>query len=588
MRWDTLGSAVRGLEQLSALLARRVPILVLAGLRPDDLSFADLTSSELVSLKKKIKRLARKIFVEVYDLRTALAAEAAGCDGLIVKGHEAGGWVSRHSSFVLLQELRGRLRIPYWIQGGMGLRTAPAAVMAGAAGVVLCEQLWLADESPFACSVQGRSWGQLDGSETQLIGPEGRLFRLFSRAGRGRLQELEQAVIKDDAWQDLLPLHLQAVDDALLPMGEDIALAPALARRYGTVGRILCALSGSIDSALQEARNQRALAPDSPLAQVHRTRYPIVQGPMTRVSDVAPFGKAVADAGGLPMMALSVMRQPQVRALLTKTKAMLGDQSWGVGLLGFMPLELRQEQLEVVREVKPPFAVIAGGRPGQARELEALGISTYLHVPSPGLLQGFIKDGARKFIFEGGECGGHTGPLTSFILWELAIETLLSAKIDDPESVQVLFAGGIHDAWSAAMVSALAVPLVARGMKIGVVMGTAYLFTREIVNTGAILQEFQTQAITCKETTLLQSGKGMYTRCAVSPFCEEFNRTRRELLLALEAPEKVLKVLELLNIGRLRIASKGISHNSKRKAEDGSQDRYVQIPVESQRREGMY
>ncbi|MFD2405090.1 hypothetical protein ACFSVK_03675 [Azorhizophilus paspali] len=66
-----------------------------------------------------------------------------------------------------------------------------------------------------------------------------------------------------------------------------------------------------------------------------------------------------------------------------------------------MPLELRQAQLEVVRQIKPRFALIAGGRPGQARDLEAIGISTYLHVPSPGLLKGFVKDGARKFIFEG-------------------------------------------------------------------------------------------------------------------------------------------------------------------------------------------
>ena len=41
-----------------------------------------------------------------------------------------------------------------------------------------------------------------------------------------------------------------------------------------------------------------------------------------------------------------------------------------------------------------PFAIIAGGRPDQARELEAQGIPTYLHVPSPGLLRMFLKDGS--------------------------------------------------------------------------------------------------------------------------------------------------------------------------------------------------
>lgn len=584
IRWDTLGSAERGLEQLAEFIPQRVPILVLAGLKPDDLVFTGMQPKELAALKKRIKRLARKIFVEVWDLPSALAAEASGCDGLILKGHESGGWVSRHSSFILLQELHGRVNIPYWVQGGMGTHTAAAAVLAGASGVVLCEQLWLADESPFIGTPQARAWAALDGSETVLIGPEQRSFRLFGRGAREQLEELEQAVIKEEAWEALLLKALAQVDGQLQPMGEDIALAAALARRHGTVGRILVALSSGTEQALRGARAQHALGPDSPLAQLHGTRYPIVQGPMTRVSDVEGFAKAVADGGGLPFIALSVMRQEQVQSLLTKTKALLGDKPWGVGILGFMPLELRQAQLEVVRQIKPRFALIAGGRPGQARELEAIGISTYLHVPSPGLLKGFIKDGARKFIFEGGECGGHTGPLSSFILWESAIETLTSVEINDPESVQILFAGGIHDELSAAMVSALAAPLVERGMKIGVIMGTAYLFTHEIVNSGAILPEFQSQAIACKETTLLQSGKGMYTRCAVTPFCDEFNRTRRDMLLALEAPEKVLKVLELFNIGRLRMASKGISQNPDRSATS----RYVQIPPEDQRREGMY
>ena len=49
------------------------------------------------------------------------------------------------------------------------------------------------------------------------------------------------------------------------------------------------------------------------------------------------------------------------------------------------------------------------------------------------------------------------------------------------EDVSVLFAGGIHDARSAAMVAAMAAPLAARGAKVGVLMGTAYLFTEEAV-----------------------------------------------------------------------------------------------------------
>ncbi len=41
--------------------------------------------------------------------------------------------------------------------------------------------------------------------------------------------------------------------------------------------------------------------------------------------------------------------------------------------------------------------------------------------------------------------------------------------------------GGIHDGVSAAMVAAMTAPLSRRGMKVGVLIGTAYLFTKEAV-----------------------------------------------------------------------------------------------------------
>ena len=53
-----------------------------------------------------------------------------------------------------------------------------------------------------------------------------------------------------------------------------------------------------------------------------------------------------------------------------------------------------------------PFAIIAGEPSTTRRKLEAQGISTYLHVPSPGLLRMFLKDGARRFVFEGKSVAG--------------------------------------------------------------------------------------------------------------------------------------------------------------------------------------
>ncbi|HUB76969.1 MAG TPA: beta-ketoacyl synthase N-terminal-like domain-containing protein, partial [Solirubrobacteraceae bacterium] len=316
------------------------------------------------------------------------------------------------------------------------------------------------------------------------------------------------------------------------------------------------------------------------MAKAHRTRYPIVQGPMTRVSDRAEFAAAVTEGGALPFLALALMRAPEADALLERTAELAGDRPWGVGLLGFVPAALRAEQLEVVRAHRPPFALIAGGRPDQARELEADGIETYLHVPSPGLLKLYLADGARRFVFEGRECGGHVGPRTSFALWDTMMRVLLEELPGELDDCQILLAGGIHDARSAAMAAAAAAAVSERGAQIGALMGTAYLFTREATDCGAITPLFQEEAIRAQDTALLESGPGHATRCLPSPFVEYFYEQRRSMRAAGLDAEELRGRLEELNIGRLRVASKGLDRNEEAELVD------VDAPEQWQR--GMY
>jgi acyl transferase domain-containing protein/NAD(P)-dependent dehydrogenase (short-subunit alcohol dehydrogenase family)/NAD(P)H-dependent flavin oxidoreductase YrpB (nitropropane dioxygenase family) len=282
------------------------------------------------------------------------------------------------------------------------------------------------------------------------------------------------------------------------------------------------------------------------------------------------------------------MRGEQVRALMHETGRLLGDRPWGVGILGFVPLELRQEQLELVRAAKPAFALIAGGRPDQALSLERAGIPTYLHVPSPSLLRLFWEGGARRFVLEGRECGGHVGPRTSFVLWESMIETLLeTAAGTDLAGCHVLFAGGIHDARSSATIAATAAPLVEHGARIGALLGTAYLFTDELVAAGGVVEGFQQEAIRCKDTVLLETGPGHSTRCATTTFVDTFERERRRLLAAGLSSEQLRTALEELNLGRLRIAAKGLVRDGAPGSSPGDGNLR---PVEdaAQRAQGMY
>ncbi len=488
-------------------------------------------------------------------------AIAAGVTGLIVSGQEAGGRCGSDSSFVLLQAALAAGAPPVWVRGGIGERAAAGVVAAGAAGVVLDGALLLARESPLDESWRERIefW---DGSETTVVAPPASAgLRVFAMPGSPALARLrEAAAAGESGWSSAVAETVGWAEGQCPPVGQDAALAARLARKYVTVGGIIQAVERSISEGIAAARTARPLAEGSPLAIELGTRYPILQGPMTRVSDVVPFAEAVARDGGLPFVALAMLRGPEVRALLNETASRLADRPWGVGILGFVPPDLRAEQLEVVGDVRPPWTLIAGGRPDQAVGLERRGIRTFLHVPSPGLLDQYLRDGCRRFVLEGRECGGHVGPRSSFVLWEQA-SAVVGDAIDrgiPAHEISLVFAGGIHDARSGATVAALAGPLATLGVKVGVLAGTAYLFTREAVETGAIVPRFQDEAIRCDETVLLESGPGHQVRVSPTPFVSRFNAERRRLIAEGRRADEVRDTLEALNVGRLRVAAKGV------------------------------
>lgn len=486
------------------------------------------------------------VFAQVVSVEEALAAERAGASGLIAKGWESGGRVGDEGTFVLLQHLLPATSLRVWAQGGIGLCTAVAALAGGAAGVVLDTQLALVRESSAPAELQ-KALAAMDGSETALVAGH----RVYARPDVPLARYANASPAEVDAALGARPLQ-----EGLWPVGQDGALAKPLAERFRSVGGVVRALQDAMGRELRVARELAPLGPDSPLAQAHGLRYPIFQGPMTRVSDRASFAESVAAAGGLPFLALSLLRGEEVRALVMQTRALLGERPFGVGLLGFVPPELRDEQLAALDDCLPPVALIAGGRPSQARPLEARGTATYLHVPSPGLLDLFLAEGARRFVFEGAECGGHVGPRTSFALWEAQVQRLLS--FSEPETLHVVFAGGIHDARSAAMVSALCAPLAARGVKVGVLLGTAYLFTEEAVASGAITAGFQDEALRCERTSLLETAPGHATRCVETPYVRAFAAEKTRLEAEGLDGKAVWAALEQLNLGRLRIAAKGV------------------------------
>ncbi|AXI01740.1 type I polyketide synthase [Aquirhabdus parva] len=541
------GVVVDGLE-----LPKSVQFLIVA-------EQVDLPSSWLA-----VPRLA-----QVCSVEAAQDAVENGALGLIAKGQESGGLSGAESSFVLLQRLVewvGNREIPVWCQGGIGLHTAAAAFAGGATGIVLDAVL-----APFAESSLGPELKKrildLDGSEVRCLSG----YQVLTK------KHLQSSVLDHLTVEDVRAGLLETGEDQLLAIGQDAALARAVSAKCSSIEVLINTLRTRIAGQLHQAQSLSVFAEGNAWATSHGTRYPIAQGPMTRVSDTAAFSAAVADAGGLPFTALSLMNEASSRDLLEATRQQVGDQPWGVGVLGFADRAILDPQLALIREFKPSVLLLAGGRPSQARPFIEMGIATYLHVPSPGLLDLFLKEGATHFVFEGRECGGHVGPRYSFVLWEQVLHYL--TEYEHPERLHILFAGGIHDARSSAMVAAIAAPLAARGAKVGILMGTAYIATAEAVSAGAVLADFQSRALAGSTTALVETAPGHAIRCIPSGFMTLFANEKSRLQQQGVDQKQAWKQLEDLTVGRLRIATKGV---------DRVNGQLVAVSSQIQSDEGMY
>ncbi|MFM7148388.1 MAG: nitronate monooxygenase, partial [Gemmataceae bacterium] len=287
-----------------------------------------------------------EILWEAVRVAEALRGCELGVDALVLKGQEAGGRVGEEPTFILLQRWlreRGDHALPFYVQGGVGCHTATACMLAGARGVVLDNQLLLTRESPVSRELQQRL-ATADGSETLLVGESlGSPYRVYTRPGLASVQELlaEESRIaaskldqteKHEAWrQTIHRLALAGPEQGPWFLGQDIALAAPLAARSGTIASLIDHLLETGRENRKTARTLRPFAEGSPLAQQLGTRYPILQGPMTRVSDTAAFADAVAREGGLPFLALALLRQAETEKLLEETKSLLGEKSWGAG-----------------------------------------------------------------------------------------------------------------------------------------------------------------------------------------------------------------------------------------------------------------
>ncbi len=521
------------------------------------------------------------VIMEVNSQQQAESAMAAGATGLLAKGNECSGLVGGETTSVLVRILA--MRFPgvfIAARGGIGPDTAAAMTVLGAEALVLDDQLLLLPGSPITEELRNRLTS-FDGFDTRLVGIQsGIRYRVYAQVATKPPKLAQQADISNTL-RGGTPLNMAArymtdtinpmvtpigagmsLGTHLWPLGQHGAFASGFAQRFQTLEVSIQAMDRLAVETITEAAAQFPLSRGNALATDEKVTFPIHQGPMAQITDVAQFAKAVADNGAVPFLALGSMPGSVARELMIKTRNLLGDKPFGVGLIGMETNKVyREAHLQLISELHPPMALIAAGSAEMAMQVvSTAGIPAYLHTPTASMLKGAIATGVRHFILEGHEAGGHVGSLVSYVLWQLGvweIESAIAAGTINANQVYLNLAGGIDDARSGAATACVLIGLQKKGVRVGAQVGTAYLLSEEALTTGALGRKYQQVCQEADSTVVLGEDIGAPTRVIDTPAANRAIKADNELAKS-GAPRKERKeAFEHANLGGLRTAAKG-------------------------------
>ncbi|MGB3709892.1 NAD(P)H-dependent flavin oxidoreductase [Gordonia sp. (in: high G+C Gram-positive bacteria)] len=247
-------------------------------------------------------------------------------------------------------------------------------------------------------------------------------------------------------------------------------------------------------------------------------QYPIVQTGMGWVSGPS-LTAATANAGGLGILASATMTYDELEFAIKKTKS-LTNKPFGVNLRADATDANERVDLMIREGVKVASFALA-----PKKELIAkLKDNGLVVVPSIGAAKHAVKVaswGADAVIVQGGEGGGHTGPVATTLLLPSVVDAL--GGNDGPTSIPVIAAGGFFD--GRGLVAALAYGAD------GVAMGTRFLLTSDSAVPESVKQEYLKR--TLNDTVVSLKVDGMPHRVLRTQLVEALeNGSRAKALVA--------------------------------------------------------
>jgi NAD(P)H-dependent flavin oxidoreductase YrpB (nitropropane dioxygenase family) len=350
----------------------------------------------------------------------------------------------------------------------------------------------------------------------------------------------------------LHPLASHFSPDEVIPLGVETAFAASFAERYGT------GTEKAVQSFMEETQRLCRLAEgkkdffvNSPLAAEMGTRYPFIQGAMSCITDVPEFALRVAEAGGLPTIALGLMDAQTLERRLQRLPEVLGGRPYAVNIVSLAENPHRETHLAWIKRHKPRFVVIAGGDLSPLRELLESGIEVIYIAPDEVLLQLALEAGVRYVIIEGYEAGGHVGRHSTLTLAQ-RVSDLKRQKPSLFQECRIILAGGIFNRESAFIAAMLGAD--------GVQMGTAYLACREIVATGALTPLYQRLILESPPGATVVSGQatGLRVRSLRTPRADAVLSLEREFAAGHQDERSFRTKIEEISAGSLFAAARGM------------------------------
>src|ERR1017187_6842195 len=512
------------------------------------------------------------------DLLAAILKDGSGIGRISLKGCEASGFVSGETALVLYSAAKEMLRagsksMDIHIWGGVWTPEAAAAFLStGATGIVFESVHWLTDLVAID-DLQRQQLAKLRMDSTDLAGLDLKVpCRLFNKANSLAFKEsktledsLCAAEITDESRRSFVgqvqaralhPLKSHYFQDEVIPLGVEAAFASSFAERFGTgTEKAVKAFMEEIRNLCRSAEAKKDCFLDSPVAREMGINYPFIQGAMSSITDVPEFALRVAEAGGLPTIALGLMDAEACDRKLGRLPEIMGGRPYAVNVVSLAENPFRETHLAWIKQHRPRFVWIAGGDLSPIRELLECRIEVAYIAPDGDLLRLALEAGVRYVVCEGYEAGGHVGQHSTLTLAQMVLD-LKRRKPSLFQDCRVILAGGIFNRETAFMAALLGADAIQ--------MGTAYLATREIVETGALTALYRRMIVESPPggTVVSGQGTGLRVRSLRTPRVAAALSLEREFAAGHQDERSFRTRMEEMTAGSLFAAARGVDRPS--------------------------